>query len=100
MYFKLKKTSLLILGLTSLALSRGMFWFFDDPEGPNLLVVIVTAGTIFSLSLLLPSFYHSSSLDKNGKYDKSSDECLKSFLPIIIIQILIVIGLYFLLKFI
>ncbi len=35
-----KKTSLLILGTTSVVCSRVMFSFFNDPEGPNLLVVI------------------------------------------------------------
>jgi hypothetical protein len=28
-----------------------MFFFFNDPEGPNLLVVTVTAAVIFSMSL-------------------------------------------------
>lgn len=34
-------------------LSRTMFSFFDDPEGPNLLVVVVMAGVIYFLSLAI-----------------------------------------------
>jgi hypothetical protein len=51
MYFKSKKTSLLILGITSIICSRTMFVFFDDPEGPNLLIVFVAALVIFLVSL-------------------------------------------------
>lgn len=88
--FKLKKTSLLILALTSLVFSRGMFWFINDPEGPNLLVVTVTAGIVYFVSLLVSLFYSSG----------NSSSSPRSLLPIIVIQILVVTGLYFLLKFI
>jgi hypothetical protein len=47
MYFKSKKTSLLILGITSIICSRTMFVFFDDPEGPNLLIVFVAALVLY-----------------------------------------------------
>jgi hypothetical protein len=53
MYFKSKKIPLLILGATSLVCSRGMFIFFDDPEGPNLLVVTVMALIIYLLSMMV-----------------------------------------------
>ncbi len=51
MYFKSKKISLLILGITSLVCSRTMFLFFNDPEGPNLLMVTGMAVIIYFLSL-------------------------------------------------
>lgn len=33
-----------------------MFFFFDDPEGPNLLIVTVAAAIIFFISLSAKSF--------------------------------------------
>lgn len=51
MYPKSKKISLLILGLTAIAFSRIMFVFFNDPEGPNLLIVTVAAAIVYFLSL-------------------------------------------------
>lgn len=51
MNFKSKKISLLILGITAIMFSRAMFMFFNDPEGPNLLIVVVAAMIIYSLSL-------------------------------------------------
>ena len=51
MYFTSKKKSLLILGVTSIVFSRIMFVLFNDPEGPNLLIVIVTAAIVYLLSL-------------------------------------------------
>lgn len=46
-----KKISLIILAITSLMCSRAMFMFFNDPEGPNLLIVVVTAAIVYLLSL-------------------------------------------------
>ena len=46
-----KKSSLLILAMTAALCSRAMFAFFDDPEGPNLVVVTGMAVVIFLLSL-------------------------------------------------
>lgn len=51
MYFKSKKIPLLILGLVSLALSRAVFLFINDPEGQNLVVVIGLAVIIYCLFL-------------------------------------------------
>ncbi len=59
MHFKSKKTSLVILGLASLVCSRFIFSLIDDPEGPNLLIVVVLATVIFSVSLgVLQLWYH------------------------------------------
>lgn len=51
-----KKTSLIILALTALISSRAMFAFFDDPEGPNLLIVTVLAAILFVISGAVLSF--------------------------------------------
>jgi hypothetical protein len=50
-YRMTRNISLLVLGLASIALSRIVFVFINDPEGPNLLVVMVLAAIIFGLSL-------------------------------------------------
>lgn len=50
MLFASKKYSLIILGLTSLICSRTLFALFNDPEGPNLLVVGVMAAILYSAS--------------------------------------------------
>jgi len=60
MHFKSKRTSLLILGITAVVCSRAMFLFFNDPEGPNLLVVGVAALIVYFLSL--PVYLRSSSI--------------------------------------
>lgn len=51
MHPKPKKTTLIILGVISLLCSRGLFFFVNDPEGPNLLIVTVLAVIIY-ISLL------------------------------------------------
>jgi hypothetical protein len=51
MKLKYKKSMLITLGLVSLVLSRLTFWFINDPEGPNLLIVTVLALIIFSIAL-------------------------------------------------
>ncbi len=42
--------SLVFLGVTALLFSRALFFFFNDPEGPNLLIVVVLAVCIWSIS--------------------------------------------------
>lgn len=85
MYLKSKKASLLILGITSIVCSRTMFLSFNDPEGPNLLIVIVMAAILYFLSLIVYSF------------DRPTTG-LKKLLLAIFVQIVIVTGLYFFLK--
>jgi hypothetical protein len=46
-----KKLPLLILGIASLVCSRAGFFFIGDPEGPNLLIVVVLAAILYSASL-------------------------------------------------
>ncbi|MBX4181694.1 hypothetical protein KW807_02410 [Candidatus Parcubacteria bacterium] len=85
MNFNSKNTSLIVLGLTSIVSSRLMFYLFNDPEGPNLLVVVGMAVVVYILSLIL------SSLIPSGTHKK---KLVWSFLtPIIIVTVI-----YFFLK--
>jgi hypothetical protein len=59
-----KKASLIILGITAIVLSRVMFLFFNDPEGPNLLVVLGMAAVVYLLSLVPYSFGPSATSQK------------------------------------
>jgi fatty acid desaturase len=79
MYFKSEKNPLILLGITAVVLSRISFFFFDDPEGPNLLVVVVTAVAVYFLSLGPYLFMFSSR---------------KKFVLAMLMQILIVTGFY------
>lgn len=56
-----KNASLLILAITALVCSRVMLTLFDDPEGPNLLVVTVMAAIIYlpSVTAYLSKLYPS-----------------------------------------
>jgi hypothetical protein len=85
MQFNSKKTLLLLLGTTSVVFSRAMFLFFNDSEGPNLLVVIGIAAAVYFLSLAVYLFY-------------SSATDLKRLWVAILIQMLLVTGLYFFLR--
>lgn len=46
-----KRWTFFILAVTAVALSRAMFSFFDDPEGPNLLIVAFAAALVYGASL-------------------------------------------------
>lgn len=85
MHTKLKKSSLLILVVTAVVFARGMFTFIDDPEGPNLLVVMGTALVVYLISLVI-SLPFLSTADS------------KSVIPVVLIQMGVVAGLYFLLQ--
>jgi hypothetical protein len=45
------KTSLIILVITALVSSRTFFALVNDPEGPNLLIVVVLAAILLGVSL-------------------------------------------------
>ena len=93
MYFRSKKTSLVILGATALVCSRAMFLFLNDPEGTNLLVVIGMTAIVYFVSLSVfvfnPSIKLLSFLPSQG---------IKRLLSVVLIQILIVFVLYFCLR--
>lgn len=52
MAFNSKKISLITAGATAMVCSRLFFFFLDDAEGPNSLVVAGLALAIFLLSLI------------------------------------------------
>lgn len=85
MSLKSKKSSVLILGVTALMCSRVLLWLFNDPEGPNLLVVIGMAAIVYVLSLVVYGLGSSSTHPRR-------------FLLAFLVQIVSVVGLYFLLK--
>lgn len=82
MLFTSKKVSLIALAITALIFSRAMFFFFNDPEGPNLLVVMGAAAIVYVVSL--------------APYASGSPAAgSKKFWLAIVIQILLVAALYF-----
>ena len=87
MYYISKKVSLIVLALTALTFARSMFWFFDDPEGPNLLVVGVATTFVYFLSLVIYVY---------GLPTKLTG--LARLLSVVIVQILIVAVSYLFLK--
>jgi hypothetical protein len=76
------KFSFVLLGITALLCSGASFWFFHDPEGPNLLVVLGTAVVLYVLSVIPYAF--SSSLSHFTK-----------LLLTILIQIILAAGFVF-----
>lgn len=85
MYFKSKKATLLILGITAIACSRILFSLFDDPEGPNLLIVVGMAVFLYLASLTAYTF-------------KAPIASLKRLLLAVAIQVAAVACLYFFLR--
>ena len=81
------KSALLLLGITSIALSRALFSFFDDAEGPNLLVVLCMSAFVYFVSLSA-YFYYPLKL----RFNESA-----KLVSVIIFQILVVLALYFVL---
>ena len=86
MNFKSKKISLIILGVTAILCSRTLFFFFNDIEGPNLLIVVGLAMAIYFLSFAAYAFV------------PARIEGLKKISVVVCVQILSVIGLYFFMK--
>ncbi len=76
-----KKTSLLLLVISAFTCSRTLFYFFHDPEGPNLLIVTVLATLVFIASFLAWRFIPTTTASKK-------------LLFAICTQVLIVAGLY------
>jgi hypothetical protein len=76
----------MILAATAIICSRMLFFFFNDPEGPNLLIVAGLALVIYFLS---------SSAFILGPFKMKG---INRLFAVICIQILLVIGLYFCMK--
>jgi len=81
MYFRSKKTSLLLLVITAFVCSRTLFFLFHDPEGPNLLIVTVLAMILYIASFIVWRFIPASTASKR-------------LLAAICAQIIVVTGLY------
>jgi len=79
--FQSKKSSLFVLGITALVCSRSLFYFFHDPEGPNLLIVTVLALILYVTSFAVWRFIPATTSKRK-------------LLFAICTQILIVTGLY------
>lgn len=82
-----KITTLLTLILSSFVLSRALFVFFNDPEGPNLLIVTILAVFLFGVAQTV-----------NKYYSKKVEGELKKLLLPILVQVVVVVGLHYLLK--
>jgi hypothetical protein len=76
-----KTTSLLLLVITAFVCSRILFFFFHDPEGPNLLIVTVLALILYGASLIAWRFIPATTARKKLVFA-------------ICTQLLIVTGLY------
>lgn len=97
MYFKSKKISLLILGAAAFISSRTMLTSFDDPEGPNLLIVTVLALVLYFVSWSVYRYNPS----ETGAFQQLSFSSLSGFKRLLLaisIQILIAVTLYFCLR--
>ncbi|MGF7074753.1 hypothetical protein ABIC84_002696 [Mucilaginibacter sp. 3215] len=86
LYFRSKQVSLIMLAVTAIICSRLLFFLFNDPEGPNLLIV---GGLALALFLLSWAVYVLGPFKING---------FKRLFAAICIQLLLVIGLYFYMK--
>lgn len=82
---KSKKASLLVLAITAITFSKILLLSFADPEGPNMLVIFVTAAAVYILSLVAYAF---------GSFVSFR----KKFWLAVLLQIVFVAILYFLLK--
>lgn len=81
MGFNSLKTTLLLLGITAFVCSRALFFLFNDPEGPNLLVVTVLALILYIASFIVWRFVPATTASRKA-------------LLAICAQIAIVTGLY------
>lgn len=82
----------LVTVITSLVCSQTMFFMFDDPGGPNLLIVAVAAAVIYVVSLALYSFF--SRNDHSHQSSLTTFTYYKELLVVIFIQMTISFILY------
>lgn len=86
LYFKSKTISLVILAATAVVCVRMLFVLFNDPEGPNLLIITVLTLAVYGLSIAAYLFGSSAI---NG---------IKRLSAVVCMQILLVAVLYFFMK--
>lgn len=85
-----KNTSSLILGITSFVFTRILFLLFNNPEGPNLLIVTGMALIIYGISLTVYSF----AISLKTLSPLSNTPQIKLLL-VMVIQIFLLGGLFF-----
>lgn len=78
--------SIVLLAAISLVVSRGTLALFDDPEGPNVLVVVLGAVALFVPSMI---FVLSSRIALTG---------YKKLAAAVVLQIVLAAGLYLVLR--
>ena len=59
-----KKASSLLLVITAFVCSRTLFFLFNDPEGPNLLIVTVLALLLYGASVIAWRFIPATNTSK------------------------------------
>lgn len=85
-YFNSRRISLMLLVVTAIICSRTLFFFIDDAEGPNLLIVMGLALIIYLLSVATYVF-------------GPAKMKVLTIVPVAIcVQILLAVGLYFCMK--
>lgn len=82
-----------VLAATALASIRCMFSLFDDPEGPNLLIVSVGGAVVYFVALALFSLYRVFR-NTQTRFSLSLPTSNKSMSVVIGMQLLIVSILY------
>ena len=59
-----KVVHLLLPGITALLFARVLFVLLSDPEGPNVLIVVIVAGILLLVSIPLYLFGTSEAMDQ------------------------------------
>ncbi len=54
---KIKIIPFVVLGIVSIVCSKMLFIFLDDPEGPNLLIVVAVAIIFYIASLVIFTYF-------------------------------------------
>jgi hypothetical protein len=86
LYFKSKRISLILLGATAVICSRLLFFSFNDPEGPNFLIVFILALFIYCLSTVV------------YRFGPSKFKGLTRLSGVMVIQLVAIVVLYFCMK--
>jgi hypothetical protein len=92
----IKKSSLIILGITAIVFSRTMLASLDDPEGPNLLIVLLMAGVVYFTSLTL--YKYTLTVRYIERFASILPTTFSKLIVIALIQLLLVTLFYFCLR--
>ncbi len=94
MKLQTRTQSRVVLITTALLCSRSLFYFFEDPEGPNLLVVGVIAAIIYGLSTVLYRYRYFVRGDVTA-VPGSTEVSVSGVVCVIVIQSIATVVLYF-----